>query len=243
MIYISLTTIPKRLKNLKKSIDSLLNQTYKPNKIFINIPSRYKRFKETIEDKDIPRFDNPIVEITRCEDFGPGTKLLGSLDKFEKNSLIILADDDHIYEDFMVEKFNYFFSKAPENAYSFYVHPLQNFGVGQGADGFAINSNYLKGIDKFYDQVVKKNDDLFIHDDLWTSFFLFYVKKVKILSLQSHLKKNDSGKFSLIYKKHCHDDGLISGYALNINEAVKKRDQIALKSLEYMFDKISSFKF
>jgi len=243
MIYISLTTIPKRLKNLKKSIDSLLNQTYKPNKIFINIPSRYKRFKETIEDKDIPRFDNPIVEITRCEDFGPGTKLLGSLDKFEKNSLIILADDDHIYEDYMVEKFNYFFSKAPENAYSFYVHPLQNFGVGQGADGFAINSNYLKGIDKFYDQVVKKNDDLFIHDDLWTSFFLFYVKKVKILSLQSHLKKNDSGKFSLIYKKHCHDDGLISGYALNINEAVKKRDQIALKSLEYMFDKISSFKF
>ena len=243
MIYISLTTIPKRLKNLKKSIDSLLNQTYKPNKIFINIPSRYKRFKETIEDKDIPRFDNPIVEITRCEDFGPGTKLLGSLDKFEKNSLIILADDDHIYEDFMVEKFNYFFSKAPENAYSFYVHPLQNFGVGQGADGFAINSNYLKGIDKFYDQVVKKNDDLFIHDDLWTSFFLFYVKKVKILSLQSHLKKSDSGKFSLIYKKHCHDDGLISGYALNINEAVKKRDQIALKSLEYMFDKISSFKF
>ena len=243
MIYISLTTIPKRLKNLKKSIDSLLNQTYKPNKIFINIPSRYKRFKETIEDKDIPRFDNPIVEITRCEDFGPGTKLLGSLDKFEKNSLIILADDDHIYEDFMVEKFNYFFSKAPENAYSFYVHPLQNFGVVQGADGFAINSNYLKGIDKFYDQVVKKNDDLFIHDDLWTSFFLFYVKKVKILSLQSHLKKNDFGKFSLIYKKHCHDDGLISGYALNINEAVKKRDQIALKSLEYMFDKISSFKF
>ena len=94
MIYISLTTIPKRLKNLKKSIDSLLNQTYKPNKIFINIPSRYKRFKETIEDKDIPRFDNPIVEITRCEDFGPGTKLLGSLDKFEKNSLIIFLEDE-----------------------------------------------------------------------------------------------------------------------------------------------------
>ena len=97
MIYISLTTIPKRLKNLKKSIDSLLNQTYKPNKIFINIPSRYKRFKETIEDKDIPRFDNPIVEITRCEDFGPGTKLLGSLQKISKFDYVILLDDDHEY--------------------------------------------------------------------------------------------------------------------------------------------------
>ena len=243
MIYISLTTIPKRVKSLEKSVDSLLNQTYKPNKIFINIPKKYKRFKEIIKDEDIPKFDNPIIEITRCEDFGPGTKLLGSLNKFKKNSLIILADDDHIYDDYMVEKFNYFFSKSSENAYSFYVHPLGKFGVGQGADGFAINSNYLEGIDQFYDQVVKKNDDLFIHDDLWTSFFLFYVKKVKILSLQSHLKKNESDKFSLIYKKHCHDEGLISSYALNINEAIKKRDQIALKSLEYMFDKISSFKF
>ena len=36
-----------------------------------------------------------IVEVTRCEDCGPGTKLLGSLNKFDKNSLVILADDDH----------------------------------------------------------------------------------------------------------------------------------------------------
>jgi len=243
MIYVSLTTIPSRVKNLNKSIESLLKQVCKPDKIFVNIPNKYKRFKESIEKDQIPKFKDPIVEITRCEDFGPGTKLLGSLQKFKENSLVILADDDHIYEDYMIEKFNYFYSKSPENAYSFYVHPLKNFGVGQGADGFAINSNSLKGIDKFYDQIVKKNDDLFIHDDLWTSFFLFYVKKVKILSLQSHLRKNEDGKFSLIYKKHSHEDGLISSYGKNINEAIKQRDLIALKSLDYMFDKISKIKF
>ena len=88
-----------------------------------------------------------------------------------------------------------------------------------------------------------QNDDLFIHDDLWTSFFLFYVKKVKILSHQSHLKKDQAGKFSLIYKKHSHEEGLISSYGKNINDAVRKRDEIALKSLEYMFDKINSIKF
>ena len=243
MIYVSLTTIPRRVKNLSKSVESLLKQTRKPDKIFINIPTKYRRFEEIIENDHIPRFDDLTVEITRCEDFGPGTKLLGSLGKFKKDSLVVLADDDHIYEDYMIEKFNYFYSRAPENAYSFYVHPLKNFGVGQGADGFAINSNFLKGADRFYDHMVKKNDNLFIHDDLWTSFFLFYVKKVKILSLQSHLKKNESGKFSLIYKKHSHDDGLISSYGKNINEAVRKRDQIALKSLEYMFDKINHIKF
>ena len=150
MIYVSLTTIPRRVKNLSKSVESLLKQTRKPDKIFINIPTKYRRFEEIIENDHIPRFDDLTVEITRCEDFGPGTKLLGSLGKFKKDSLVVLADDDHIYEDYMIEKFNYFYSRAPENAYSFYVHPLKNFGVGQGADGFAINSNFLKGVDRFY---------------------------------------------------------------------------------------------
>ena len=59
----------------------------------------------------------------------------------------------------------------------------------------------------------------------------------------SHLKKDQAGKFSLIYKKHSHEEGLISSYGKNINDAVRKRDEIALKSLEYMFDKINSIKF
>ena len=243
MIFVSLTTIPQRIKNLNKSIDSLLKQTKKPNKIFINIPKKYKRFREIIDNDQIPKFNDSVVEITRCEDYGPGTKLLGSLNKLEKNSLIILVDDDHVYEDYMIEKFFYFYSKAPNNAYSFYVHPLGNFGVGQGADGFAINSNFLDGVRKFYDEVVKTNKDLFIHDDLWISFFLFYVKKIKILSLQPHLKKTANNEISPIYKKHSQDNGLIESYGKNINEAVRNRDLTAMENLEYMFSKISQIKF
>ena len=243
MIYVSISTIPQRIKNLNKSIESLLNQTRKPDKIFVNIPYKYKRFRETIEDDQISKFNNSIVEVTRCEDYGPGTKLLGSLNKLKKDSLLILADDDHTYENYMIEKFFCFYSKAPNNAYSFYVHSLGDFGVGQGADGFAINSNSLGGVKKFYDEVVEPNKDLFIHDDLWTSFFLFYVKKVKILSLQSHLTKTANNETSLIYKKHSQDNGLIESYGKNINEAVRNSDQIAMKSLEYMFSKISQIKF
>ena len=54
MIYVSLSAIPQRLKNLRKSVDSLLNQSKKPDKIFINIPFKYKRFNETVEEKQIP---------------------------------------------------------------------------------------------------------------------------------------------------------------------------------------------
>ena len=243
MICVSISTIPQRLKNLKESVESLLNQTKKPDKIFINIPYKYKRFDETIEDNQIPKFDSNIVEVTRCEDCGPGTKLLGSLDKFEKNSLLILADDDHAYEDYMIEKFFYFYSKAPNNAYSFYVHPLGNFGIGQGADGFAINTNHLKGVKDFYNKVVKNYKELFLHDDLWISYFLYFFKKNKILSLQEYLKKNEDGKPSLIYKIHIVTSGLVSTYGKDIIEAVKKRDQIAFESLKYMQEKTKDLSF
>ena len=243
MIYISISTIPQRLKNLNQSVESLLKQTRKPDKIFINIPYNYKRFNETIRDNQIPKFDNSLVEITRCEDCGPGTKLLGSLNKFEKNSLVILADDDHVYEDYMIEKFFYFYSKAPNNAYSFYVHPLGNFGIGQGADGFAINTNHLTGIKIFYDKVVRDYKELFLYDDLWISYFLYFFKKNKILSLQEHLKKNNDGKPSLIYKTHIVASGLISTYGKDLIEAVKKRDQIAIESFKYMQKKTKGLNF
>ena len=243
MIYVSLSTIPQRVKSLNKSIDSLINQSLKPDKIFINIPRKYRRFKETIEDSQIPKFDKNIVEVNRCEDCGPGTKLLGSLDKVEKNSLIILADDDHIYEDYMIEKFYYFYSMEPENAYSFYVHPLGNFGIGQGADGFAINTNHLDGIKKFYDFAVKDYKELFLNDDLWISYFLYHFKKNKILSLREHLKKGNDGKLSFIYKTHIFAQGLVSTYGTNLREAVRKRDQIALESIKYLLEKTKNLNF
>ena len=243
MIYISISTIPPRLKNLNESVRSLLNQTRKPDKIFINIPYKYKRFSETIEDNQIPKFDSSIVEVTRCEDCGPGTKLLGSLNKLEKNSLVILVDDDHFYEDYMIEKLFYFYSKAPNNAYSFFVYPLENFPVAQGADGFAINTNHLIGIKNFYDKVVKDYKELFLNDDLWISYFLYFFKKNKILSLQKHLKKDKDGKFFPIYKKHIVASGLVETYGKNLIEAVKKRDQIAVESFKYMQKKTKDLSF
>jgi len=243
MIYVSISTIPQRLKNLNESIESLLNQTRKPDKIFINIPYKYKRFNKTIDDNQIPKFDNSIVEITRCEDCGPGTKLLGSLNKLRKNSLLILADDDHIYKDYMIEKFFYFYKKAPDNAYSFYVYPIKNFPVGQGADGFAINTNHLNGIKNFYDKVARDYKELFLNDDLWISYFLYFFRKNKILSLREHLEKDSNGKFSLIYTQRVITSGLIQTYGKNLIEAVQKRDQISIESFRYMQEKTKGLSF
>ena len=242
MIYVSLSIIPHRIKYLDKTIDSLLKQSKKPDKIFINIPYKYRRFSEIIEDNQIPKFKNSIIEITRCDDYGPGTKLLGSLNKLKRDSLIILVDDDNIYEDYMIEKFYYYYSKVPDNSYSFYVHPLGNFGIGQGADGFAINTNYLIGIKKFYESIVSDYKELFLYDDLWISYFLTFIKKNKILSLRDHLKKTNDGKHSLIYKTHISAKGLISIYGNNLIDSVKKRDRIAIESVKYMIEKSKNLK-
>ena len=242
MIYASLTIIPHRIKSLNKTIDSLLKQTKKPDKIFINIPYAYKRFSEKIENEQLPKFNNKTIEITRCEDCGPGTKLLGSLNKLEKDSLLILVDDDNIYEDYMVEKFCQHFINDSDSCYSFYVHPLGNLGIGQGADGFAINTNHLNGIKKFYEEVVKDYKELFLYDDLWISYFLSFFKKKKILSLQNELKKDKDGKLSLIYKTHILAKGRISIYGKNLIEAVSKRDKIAVESVKYMIGKTKDFK-
>jgi len=243
MIYVSLSTIPQRIKYLGKTVESLLKQSIKPNRIFINIPFKYNRFSETIDESQVPVFKDGCIEITRCEDCGPGTKLLGSIDKLKKNSLIILADDDNIYEDYMIEKFNYYYSIAPQNSYSFYVHPLGNFPIGQGADGFAINTNNLDGIKKFYDTVVKNYKELFLYDDLWISYFLYFFKKNKILSLQEHLKRRIDGNPSLIYKTHIEAKGLISTYGKNLKESVRKRDKIALESFKYLQEKTKNLSF
>jgi len=243
MIYVSLSTIPQRIKYLDKTVESLLKQSIKPNRIFINIPFKYNRFSETIDESQVPVFKDGCIEITRCEDCGPGTKLLGSIDKLKKNSLIILADDDNIYEDYMIEKFNYYYSIAPQNSYSFYVHPLGNFPIGQGAEGFAINTNNLDGIKKFYDTVVKNYKELFLYDDLWISYFLYFFKKNKILSLQEHLKRRIDGNPSLIYKTHIEAKGLISTYGKNLKESVRKRDKIALESFKYLQEKTKNLSF
>ena len=149
----------------------------------------------------------------------------------------------HIYENFMVEKFHYHYSLSPSNAYSFYVHPLGNFGIGQGADGFAINTNHLDGVDKFYEKIVKDYDELFIHDDLWTSYFLFFIKRIKILSLQKYLKIKEDGKRKTIYEIHNTESTLLSSYGSNMIDAVRERDKRAINSIKYIQEKIKKLNF
>jgi hypothetical protein len=103
----SLTTIPSRIREVSLTIDSLIKQTKKPEKIFLNIPYKYERFPEQIISTEyLEKFSNiKNLEVVRCDDFGPGTKLLGSISSLEKYSHVVLVDDDNVYQKDMFEIF------------------------------------------------------------------------------------------------------------------------------------------
>lgn len=216
---ISLTSIPSRFSTINKTIDSLSNQTKKANKIFLNIPYNYQRYPN--QNCDITEINDSYdnLEIIRCDDFGPGTKLLGSFNKILKYDFVILVDDDHIYNN---EMFNFFYEKGLQNlnkAYSFCVYNIEDCKVGQGADGFMINTNFLQNILKFYLKNVKNNPKLFFNDDLWISIFINKVLGKDIVNISHLLKKSFFRRSKSIYKKHTKIDALIELYSSNRKKA------------------------
>ena len=181
---VSLTTLPSRITNINKTIDSINRQTIKPDKIFLNLPNEFRRFKNyKFTDEDFKKISYENLEIVKCKDYGPGTKIMGSLDKIKKNyDFTILLDDDHIYHEKILEIFLRNFKDKPIN-YSFYLNKIFNIKMGQCADGFLINSKYLDQIEDFYINNVENNKNLFHDDDLWLALYLYLVKKTKIENL------------------------------------------------------------
>nr|QBK93918.1 MAG: glycosyltransferase [Pithovirus LCPAC406] len=103
-IVVSFSTIPSRMKYIPEMIKKLENQTLIPDAIYFNLP--YKSIKE---NKDYPDFKIPDtylnVIVNRCEDVGPLTKLLPTLEKeLDPETIIIIIDDDVVYQDYVFEK-------------------------------------------------------------------------------------------------------------------------------------------
>lgn len=199
---ISMSTIPSRIQNINEVIENLNKQSLKPNKIFLNIPFYYKRFpNQDIKDKDIKRklSNCKNLEIIRCHDYGPGTKILGAIKEIRKFDCVILVDDDHIYDNKMCEFFIEAFKREKIN-YSYYLNKIFNIKLAQCADGFLINTIFLDKIEKFYTKFVKNNMNMFLDDDLWLAIYLQKEKRTLIKNLMQDFK--DKFNKDIIYKQN-----------------------------------------
>jgi hypothetical protein len=101
-VIISLTTIPQRINKLRGTLASLLSQSHRVDEIYINIPPISLKGVKYVIPKWLSKLNN--VKINLCDkDYGPATKLLPSLIKEDKKTIIIIVDDDIIYGFKMVE--------------------------------------------------------------------------------------------------------------------------------------------
>lgn len=111
---ISFTTSPSRIIKIKPMIESIINQTLKPDLIILNIPEVFPR---TNERYIIPDFvENNVIINSIEKDLGPATKVIPTISYLrknnyeEKNTYIIYLDDDIRYNEHMVSVYNFLFT-------------------------------------------------------------------------------------------------------------------------------------
>ena len=95
-VVVSLSTIPPRFPFIGQTLQSLLAQSVRPDRIEVWIPRSYRRFPEhAFCVPDVP--DGVTIEVID-EDLGPATKVLPCVRKYRgTDTRIVYVDDDRIY--------------------------------------------------------------------------------------------------------------------------------------------------
>lgn len=99
-VIISLTTYSKRIHSVYLTIETLLNQTYKPYKIILWLAEN--EFNDDTIPEILKKQTNRGLEIKYCKDIKSYKKLIPTLKLFPEN-IIITTDDDVLYPHDFVE--------------------------------------------------------------------------------------------------------------------------------------------
>lgn len=114
-ILVSMTTIPSRLAHLETTLKSLLLQSRLPAEIRINLPHVCRR-----EDRgyEVPEWLSGLsmISIRRCDDLGPATKFLPTLQDMPADQPVLVVDDDRIYPSCLVETLEKAARQKPDKA-------------------------------------------------------------------------------------------------------------------------------
>lgn len=122
-LVITLTVIPQRLPQLHLTIESLLQQSHKADRIVVWLP------KDRFDQFDIPpllaRQRTRGVELRYCErHLGPHTKYHYALKAFP-DSLVLTVDDDVMYPEHMVADLMAGHRRSPEHIHCHRAHGMR----------------------------------------------------------------------------------------------------------------------
>lgn len=213
MIIVSLTTIPSRLSNIKDTIDSIFDQSIKPNNIVLNLPLKYNNYSN---DFKIEEFSNKSIIINRCIDYGPATKLLGLytstlFKKLKNEDLIIIIDDDRNYDKKLIERLMYSYQNnncvitnigASINGLTEGILNSKPLKKGYcdilfGCDGYLLTKKMCPFNKEIFE--LNHNDEKYYVDDVWISGFLNF-NNYNIYNIDTHYaKRNKNSKISQLW--------------------------------------------
>lgn len=112
-IVISLTTTPSRIDLIEHTLKSLLDQTRMPARIILNVPNFSIRENVAyVVPKTLTMLQS--LEIRRCDDLGPATKLIPTLLSKAPEAPILVVDDDRIYPDWLVRHYEKAVAEYPD---------------------------------------------------------------------------------------------------------------------------------
>ncbi len=119
-VIVSLTSYGNRLNEVHLAIESIFQQTVRPNKLILWLDKSYStvRLPSILEQQK-----ERGLEINYCNDLGPHTKLVPALVRFP-DSVIITVDDDIIYPKYLVEKLINSYETAKSNIHFFRGHKM-----------------------------------------------------------------------------------------------------------------------
>lgn len=205
-IVTSCTTSPLRIFKMKETLNSLEKQTVSPTYMILNLPYVYAR---TNEQYVIPDYiqNNTNIVINRLEiDYGPATKLIGSILNIPNNedTWIVVHDDDQLYLQNTIETYVEYINKIDNKKIAFtisgfdiinnkvihYKSDLERVKILEGFCTFCVHRSVFE--DDFIPYILNviKNKDCKLSDDLILSNYISY-KNIKVLQISNeNISKN-----------------------------------------------------
>lgn len=180
-IIATLTTAPDRIHLIEPVLQSLTSgQSRPPDEIHLNIPHRFAR---TGAEYVIPDFiKNYPVKIFRCEDEGPGTKLIPTIRRTaaDANVWFFIVDDDIRHLPESLKTLLGFAQKNPQAAYGYadnYLYrkwspPNGSVDILCGFGGFIVHRSFFVDDFENYLSKVLENKSCRFHDDVYFSNYL-----------------------------------------------------------------------
>lgn len=188
LINLCITTIPQRLDKLPNVLNFYINQTFPPDNIYLLIPYfSIRDNKKYLIPNSLIEYTkkNPIIKILRCEDYGPGTKLLGYLEHFKDNNnkIIIVADDDRVIKKDFIEILYKSHLKNKKSIISGIVDKQHcgdyNVKIPWGTSGILIPGEIIKkDIFSIFEKL--KNECMYVDDMFWYKYF-YQIHKIPLI--------------------------------------------------------------